>query len=473
MTSTFCTLVALLGLTSQFSQCATTKPSPTPKPKSSSTKTSTTSVAIKTSTSNRLTSTSSVQVSSSSSQVGSAASSTGNAAASSSSGVLTTSASVGTGTDQPTLSLTETAPTVTTATGITSAAPPPASATTPGANTTVPNPPQASAATGGVNVKSTILVLVRSADSPYSVISGLQGYGIPYEVVQVPQTGFQLPTLNSSATQGNYGGIISLSELAYEYSTGWSAGISTDQYNQIYAYQSAFGVRFVRIDAYPQPAFGTSPAPEQTGCCADNVEQLISFTNATGFPTANIKTGATMSTANMYHYPAVITDSSNTWEVAKYAPDASGIFKEDTTAAIINDFGGRQQMVWFGSWATEWSPTSNFLQHAYIHWMTRGLFLGARKFYLSTQVDDVHLTTDMYYPTQGDSFRLRPADLEHFITWTADINSRMPAGSDYFVELGHNGNGDIIAATNTTQGETLCNPDDAIVGAKLHSLNGT
>lgn len=224
-------------------------------------------------------------------------------------------------------------------------------------------------------------------------------------------------------------------------------------------------MRFVRIDAYPQPAFGCSPAPEQTGCCGNDVEQLISLTNATGFPTANIKTGATMSTANMYHYPAVITDSSNTWEVAKYAPDASGIFQEDTTAAVINDFGGRQQMVWFGSWATEWSPTSNFLQHAYIHWMTRGLFLGARKFYLSTQVDDVHLTTDMYYPTQGDSFRLRTADLQRFVSWTSDINSRMPAGSDYFVELGHNGNGDIIAATNTTQGETLCNPDDAIVGA--------
>lgn len=30
-------------------------------------------------------------------------------------------------------------------------------------------------------------------------------------------------------------------------------------------------------------------------------------------------------------------------------------------------------MVWFMSWATDWSQTSNYLQHAYIHWMTRGL----------------------------------------------------------------------------------------------------
>ena len=319
-------------------------------------------------------------------------------------------------------------------------------------NTTVPVP--AVAAT----VDSKILVLVRVGDNPYSVVSGLQGYGIPYEISQVSKTGYQLPALNSSKSQGNYGGIISLSELAYEYDGGvWNSGISNDQYNTIYAYQLAFGVRFVRIDAYPQPAFGASPADQGVGCCGNDVEQLISLTNSTGFESANIKTDATMSTKNMYHYPAKIIDDSTTWQVAKYAP--SGIFDTDTTAAVVNNFAGRQQMVWFGSWATEWSPTSNFLQHAYIHWMTRGLFLGARKTYLSTQVDDVHLNTDMYYP-QGKSFRLRPSDLAAHASWMQNINGRMPSGSNYFVELGHNGNGDIINATQTDN--TVCDPNDAI-----------
>jgi hypothetical protein len=305
-------------------------------------------------------------------------------------------------------------------------------------------------------VDSTILILVRQGDSAYSVISGLQGYGIPYEIAYVSKTGFQLPTLNTSTSAGKYGGIISLSELAFEYDGGvWNSGISTDQYNTIYAYQSAFGVRFVRIDAYPQPSFGTSPADAGVGCCGQDVEQLISITNSTGFETANIKTDATMSTKNMFHYPAKIIDSATTWEVAKYGP--SGIFTTDTTAAVINNFAGRQQMVWFGSWATEWSPTSNFLQHSYIHWMTRGLFLGARKTYLSTQVDDVHLTTTVYDPPNKD-FRLRTSDLEAHVSWMKNINGRMPAGSNYFVELGHNGNGDIIAAT-AADDATLCDPE--------------
>lgn len=307
-------------------------------------------------------------------------------------------------------------------------------------------------------VDSTILVLVRAGDKAYSVTSGLEGYGIPYEIAYVPKTGFQLPTLNTSTSAGKYGGIVSLSELSYEYDGGvWNSGISTEQYNTLYAYQLAFGVRFVRIDAYPQPAFGTTTADQGVGCCSTDVEQLISITNNTGFPTANLKTGATMSTKNMFHYPAKVVDSTTTWQIAKYAP--GGAFTSDTTAAVINNFAGRQQMVWFGSWATEWSPTSNFLQHSYIHWMTRGLFLGARKTYLSTQIDDVHLSTDMYSP-QGKSFRLRAADLAAHVTWTKQINGRMPAGSNYFVELGHNGNGDIIEAVSTDN--TVCNPDDAI-----------
>jgi hypothetical protein len=45
-----------------------------------------------------------------------------------------------------------------------------------------------------------------------------------------------------------------------------------------------------------------------------------------------------------------------------------------------------------------------------------------------------------------------------------DINSRMPAGSNYFIELAHNGNGDIEAAVeaNNNAGTKLCTPNTAI-----------
>lgn len=81
--------------------------------------------------------------------------------------------------------------------------------------------------------------------------------------------------------------------------------------------------------------------------------------------------GATLSTLGIWHYPAIITDSSTTWEIAQFGP--GGSFASTTTAAVINQFGKRQQMGWFTSFATDWSTTSNFIQHSYIHWVTRGL----------------------------------------------------------------------------------------------------
>jgi hypothetical protein len=141
------------------------------------------------------------------------------------------------------------------------------------------------------------------------------------------------------------------------------------------------------------------------------------------------------------------------WEVAKFG--TSG------TAAVINQIGDRQQMVWFMPFALDWAPSSNILQHAWITWITRGLFVGFRRTYLSTQVDDMFLETPMYRP-QGQNYRCKPGDLDLHVTWQAALNARMPKGSDFFIEIGHNGNGDIEASTNTVEGESVCTPDGGI-----------
>jgi hypothetical protein len=82
----------------------------------------------------------------------------------------------------------------------------------------------------------------------------------------------------------------------------------------------------------------------------------------------------------LWHYPAVVTNSTLAKEIAQFEPSADGAFTQTSTAAIINTFPGRQQMVFFIGWATDWAETSNYLQHSYIHWMTRGLCELSRHF---------------------------------------------------------------------------------------------
>ncbi|KAK4191039.1 hypothetical protein QBC35DRAFT_512775 [Podospora australis] len=316
-------------------------------------------------------------------------------------------------------------------------------------------------AEAALSVSNTVLVFARDTGSANSATSGLQGYGIPYEVVIVPQAGITLPALTSAADQGNYGGIIILSEVSYSYPSGWASAITAAQWTTIYNYQTTFGVRLVRLDVFPSPEYGVTTAIAGAGCCNAGVEQLVSISDTSKFPSANIKTNAGVSTSGLWHYPATITNATLASQIATFAPDSGGTFTSTTTAAVINDFGRRKQMVWFMSWATDWAQGPNFLQHAYINWMLRGVFLGKRKIYLGTQVDDMHLSTGLYLPA-GTEFRARVSDMNTHATWQTNINTRLPAGSQYFIEIAHNGNGDIEAATTKPNSAASCNPNEAI-----------
>lgn len=58
------------------------------------------------------------------------------------------------------------------------------------------------------------------------------------------------------------------------------------------------------------------------------------------------------------------------------------------------------------------------------------------------QVDDMFLDTDIYSPN-GTKYQVTTDDLDEHVQWMADINSRLTIGSNYFIEIGHNGNGNI------------------------------
>jgi hypothetical protein len=160
-----------------------------------------------------------------------------------------------------------------------------------------------------------------------------------------------------------------------------------------------------------------------------------------------------VSIANIFHTPATISNASMAWEVAKFGTAG--------TAAVINQIGDRQQMVWFMPFALDWAPSSNIAQHSWIVWVTRGLYVGFRRIYLNTQVDDMFLETPMYRP-QGQNYRCKPEDLDLHVSWQATLNTKLPKGSEFFIEIGHNGNGDIEAATNTAEGERTCSPNTGI-----------
>ncbi|KAL3422766.1 hypothetical protein PVAG01_06923 [Phlyctema vagabunda] len=301
------------------------------------------------------------------------------------------------------------------------------------------------------SVSSTVLVIARSNATAYSGYSGLRAYRIPYQVLVVPQEGAILPALNSSLKVGNFGAIVILSEVSYDYGTaGFRSALTSDQWLQLYTYQLAFGVRMVRIDVYPSADSGTEA---QGGCCGAGIDQTVSISDTSNFPTAGLVKGALMSTTGLYHYPANIINTTLATEFAQFGI-ATG-YPQVSTAGVINNIAGREQMVFFTSSATDWSETSNLLMHAWIHWATRGVYTGFRRVYFGTQVDDMMLRSGTY--GSDAVFRVRPGDMSNIRDWQVTLNKKLPGGSNYFMEIGYNGNGNIENSTYTDDaGSAAC-----------------
>ena len=107
-----------------------------------------------------------------------------------------------------------------------------------------------------LTVSGTILIIAQDEATSTAGTSGLRGYGIPFETLIVPEDGVELPGLNSSEEDGNYGGLIVLNEVGYDYEDGWRSAITDEQWEAIYEYQTSFGVRLVQLNVFPGEEYG-------------------------------------------------------------------------------------------------------------------------------------------------------------------------------------------------------------------------
>jgi hypothetical protein len=105
-------------------------------------------------------------------------------------------------------------------------------------------------------VESTILIFAPDQYQASNAVSGLNAYGIPSEAIIVPKEGITLPTLKSSAADGNYGGIIVMNSVTYEYDGNWRSAITDAQWTVIHQYQKDFNVRMVRLGDSPSTSSG-------------------------------------------------------------------------------------------------------------------------------------------------------------------------------------------------------------------------
>lgn len=141
----------------------------------------------------------------------------------------------------------------------------------------------ANAANAAITINSTILIIARDANASYSGVSVLQGYGIPYQVVDLSVKGGGFPQLNSTPSTGNFGGIVTVSARQYKGGDDWKTVLGDKQWQELYSYQEAFGVRMVRLNSWPNADFGVQAVGDATAS-----DLPIAISDARDFASANL-----------------------------------------------------------------------------------------------------------------------------------------------------------------------------------------
>ena len=303
------------------------------------------------------------------------------------------------------------------------------------------------AALPGTAVDLSVLVITAETNdySLDSIREALDFIGTPYHVhVATENPGSLASDTLRSGTRGFYQGVILTSDsLAYTPDGGatWMSALTPAEWAALGQYEVDFGARRLNWYAYPGPDQGFNWPTGSLDTTGNPINARWTMEGAGNFVYLN--TQNTYPIENVWVYLATPLDA----DTKVWLTDNNG----NALLAAKSFPDGRQVLTKTFDSAT-WQMNSSVLYHGLINWVTKGLFLGDRRTYVTAQIDDVFLADDIY---TGGEYRQDAADWQAVINWQNNFRQRV-SGSNFRYDMAFNGFG--------TAGEY--NPDDLTPYAK-------
>ncbi|MBI4876678.1 MAG: hypothetical protein HY822_18740 [Acidobacteria bacterium] len=272
--------------------------------------------------------------------------------------------------------------------------------------------------------------------------------GVPYDTVIAKNP--TLPQLDNPS-KGLYMGIVLATGALGVCDPVCRSALPTEGWTALDNYARNYGVRTVSYYTYPEPRYGLS-YPSGAISPTDSAPAYASFLAAasTVFPYLNRNNPVRI--ANAYTYLAAPYQSAGETTTPILAIGGS------TVGVVHKKADGREYM----ALTMDNSPYlvhSMAFNYGILNWVTKGVFLGARKIYLSPQSDDLFLENDLFDvtnpkcqpigaaldPTFDDggvcrTLRIQGADLSALRHWQDDVNHRSQF-RDFRVAMAFNGFG--------------------------------
>lgn len=308
-----------------------------------------------------------------------------------------------------------------------------------------------------INLKT--LIIASDIGSETYAAKSFQSVGHPYDVFYFVENG-SVTSKKLELLEGDgrpkYGSIILTSwgleylnkqKIPNEYTAAWSE----DAQAMLFQYTKKFNVRMVSLNTRPGqiiPAkfllnqkWGSESVTLSFNSIHPNLDTITSNMRTDGSFQFSKEAAGQGFAANFANWVSKTNPEDPTLQqimVMMPLGSSPGIDPYPAVITRTNSVGG-EEMHFFFTMADSFN-TCKLLKNLWMPWVTKGIFLGQRRFVLQPQVDDIFMTHTLYPSSQNNKFRLTGNEFKAIIDWQTNLNKFLvPPGSNYTLDLAFNG----------------------------------
>ena len=325
-------------------------------------------------------------------------------------------------------------------------------------------PINALAAAGLFKQSVNMKLLVLSADGTEPSFAAIKFFldhiGIPYDAVVLTSNNLTLPAL-TDPSHGLYQGVVLASgNLGYNSPGGWGSALNTADWLKLDDYQRLYGIRLVSYYTWPEARYGLTLSGASGYSNTPTAPGKLSLTAAGSslFPYLNATNQ--LDVVYAYYYPSAVVPVTGETTTPIMTITGPGVTNQIVAATHIAADGRESMAMTFDN--SPYLMHSMALNYGVFNWVTKGVFVGQRKIYLTPQSDDYFLENDLYASTPAaclpSSFNLDPtfnlavdcptdravgADLNALVTWQRNWQKK-PQFSGFRLSHAFNGFGSTV-----------------------------
>jgi hypothetical protein len=287
-------------------------------------------------------------------------------------------------------------------------------------------------------------LLVISADGQEAdlaaIVAALKYQGTPYTLwIATQRAGTLTAAALTAGTRGLYEGVIlATSNLAFFNGTSWASALNSTEWAALAAYERIYRARELSFYTYPNAEWGFTGTVSATSVGSAPLIAKLTPSGAALFSYLNPAAQIPIRYAYTYQAPAAAGTT-----VLLTDPSGNALAVSSTTA------DGRERLA-FTFDSAPFLVHSVALSYGAINWVTRGLFLGERRVYVSPQIDDLFIDDDIWNTGGLVTYRMTSNDLLAAALWQFDKRLN-PVTAGFKLTWAFNGTGTARRSDPLTQ----------------------